>query len=77
MSVPDRVARHMSLRTRMVLSGAVAVVSAAAVTSVFFGLAVRAEMIDNADEVGEVRAEQVADLAQRGILPRKIVGVSA
>jgi signal transduction histidine kinase len=62
----------MSLRTRMVLSGAVAVVSAAAVTSVFFGLAVRAEMIDNADEVGEVRAEQVADLAQRGILPREI-----
>jgi len=56
----------------MVLSGAVAVVSAAAVTSVFIGLAIRAEMIDNADEVGEVRAEQVADLAQRGILPREI-----
>ena len=56
----------------MVLSGAVAVVSAAAVTSVFIGLAIRSEMIDNADEVGEVRAEQVADLAQRGILPREI-----
>jgi hypothetical protein len=55
---PGGAARHMSLRTRMVLSGAVAVVSAAAITSVFFGLAVRAEMIDNADEVGEVRAEQ-------------------
>ena len=62
----------MSLRTRMVLSGAIAVVSAAAVTSVFIGLAIRSEMIDNADEVGEVRAEQVADLAQRGILPREI-----
>jgi len=62
----------MSLRTRMVLSGAVAVVSAAAVTSVFIGLAIRSEMIDNADEVGEMRAEQVADLAQRGILPREI-----
>jgi signal transduction histidine kinase len=48
------------------------VVSAAAITSVFIGLAIRAEMIDNADEVGEVRAEQVADLAQRGILPREI-----
>jgi len=68
----DGAARQMSLRTRMVLSGAVAVVSAAAVTSVFIGLAIRAEMIDNADEVGEVRAEQVADLAQRGILPRQI-----
>ena len=68
----DGSARQMSLRTRMVLSGAVAVVSAAAVTSVFIGLAIRAEMIDNADEVGEVRAEQVADLAQRGILPREI-----
>ena len=34
----DGAARQMSLRTRMVLSGAVAVVSAAAVTSVFIGL---------------------------------------
>jgi signal transduction histidine kinase len=56
----------------MVLSGALAVVSAAAVTSVFIGLAIRAEMIDNVDEVGEMRAQQVADLAQRGILPREI-----
>ena len=38
----DQVARQMSLRTRMVLSGAIAVVSAAAVTSVFIGL-MRAE----------------------------------
>jgi len=56
----------------MVLSGAVAVMSAAALTSVFIGLSIRGEMIDNADEVGEMRAEQVADLAQRGILPREI-----
>lgn len=64
--------RQMSMRSRMVWTATVAVALAAAVLGVLIGLAIRAEMIDNADEVGEARAEQVADLASRGILPEQI-----
>jgi len=62
----------MSMRSRMVWTATLAVATAAAVLAVLIGLAIRSEMIDNADEVGEARAEQVADLASRGILPRQI-----
>ena len=62
----------MSMRSRMVWTATLAVALAVALTGVFIGLAIRAELVSNADEVGEVRAEQVADLASRGILPRHI-----
>ena len=68
----DGTTRQMSIRSRMVLSATVAVATAAAVTAVLIGAAIRAEMIRNADDVGDVRAEQVADLAARGILPKVI-----
>ncbi len=60
------------MRSRMVWAATLAVATAAAVLAVLIGLAIRSEMIANADEVGEARAEQVADLASRGILPRQI-----
>ena len=56
----------------MVWTATLAVATAAAVLAVLIGLAIRSEMVSNADEVGEARAEQVADLASRGILPRQI-----
>ena len=72
MSWGRRSGRQMSMRSRMVWSATLAVALAAALTAVLIGLAIRAELVSNADEVGEVRAEQVADLASRGILPKQI-----
>lgn len=65
--------QRMSLRSRMVLIATTAVAVVVALAGVFIVLAVRSELVSAADEVGEVRAEQVAQLAAAGDLPQKLV----
>lgn len=65
--------QRMSLRSRMVLIATTAVAVVVALAGVLIVLAVRSELISAADEVGEVRAEQVAQLAAAGDLPHKLV----
>ena len=43
-----------------------------ALTGLLVGIGIREELIDNADEVAEVRAEQLAELASQGLLPARI-----
>lgn len=65
--------QRLSLRSRMVLIAAGAVAVMVAVGGALIVLAVRAELIEAADEVGEARAEQIADLASTGSLPARLV----
>lgn len=60
---------HMSLRLRMVLVAGSAVVVVFALGSVLIVLAVRDELVDAVDDLAELRAQQVAALAERGELP--------
>jgi signal transduction histidine kinase len=65
----DLLVRRLSLRARMVLAALVAVT---VVVTLGFGLvllAVHTELVGAADDLGEVRAEQVAGLAREGVLP--------
>lgn len=64
--------QRLSLRTRMVLIAAGAVAAIVAVGGCLFLIAVRAELIGSADEVGEARAHQIADLAASGELPAEL-----
>jgi signal transduction histidine kinase len=65
--------QRMSLRTRMVLIATSAFVLMLTLAGVFIVLTTRAALLDNTDEVGEVRAEQVAELARMDLLPDRIV----
>jgi signal transduction histidine kinase len=65
--------QRLSLRSRMVLIAAGAVAVMVAVGGALIVLAVRAELIEAADDVGEARAEQIADLASTGRLPARLV----
>jgi signal transduction histidine kinase len=64
---------RISLRLRMVLIAAVAVAVVVTLGGALVLLAVRAELIDTADNVAEARADQIVDLAQRGKLPAELV----
>ena len=73
---PSRAPWHqrMSLRARLVLLAAVVLVMVVSLGGALIVLAVRAELIDSTDEVAEARAEQVAELAELGVLPEDLVG---
>ncbi|MEJ7706899.1 MAG: HAMP domain-containing sensor histidine kinase [Nocardioidaceae bacterium] len=64
--------RLLSLRSRMILVTAAIVAVVLAVGGVVILLAVEAELVDAADEVGEVHAAEVAALAAAGDLPRPL-----
>ena len=65
--------QRLSLRARMVLIAASAFTIVVVLAGGFIVLTVRAELVDAADETGEARAEQVADLAERDMLPPQLV----
>lgn len=65
--------QRLSLRSRMVLIAASAFTIVVVLAGAFIVLTVRAELVDAADDAGEARAEQVADLAVRGMLPPELV----
>ncbi len=69
MSGRDRPRRQMSLRSRMVLVATSLVAVVVALTGLLVGVAIRTELVHNADDVAEVRAEQFADMARAGVLP--------
>ncbi len=73
---PSRAPWHqrMSLRSRLVLIAAVVLVMVVSLGGALIVLAVREELIDSTDEVAEARAEQVAELAELGVLPEDLVG---
>ena len=56
----------------MVLGATSLVAVVVALTGLLVGIGIREELIDNADEVAEVRAEQLAELASQGLLPARI-----
>lgn len=64
--------RRLSLRSRMILVTAAIVAAVLAVGGVLILLAVKAELVDAADEVGEVHATEIAVLASAGDLPRPL-----
>jgi signal transduction histidine kinase len=66
----------MSLRLRMVVITSVALAVLVVLGGALIVLAVRAQLIHNADEAGQARAEQVAELAQLGSLPEDLVGTN-
>jgi len=65
--------QRMSLRTRMVFVAVSVFALMIALAGAFIVLTTRAALLDNFDEVGEVRAEQVAELARMDVLPNRIV----
>jgi signal transduction histidine kinase len=62
----------MSMRWRMVVVGTSVVAVVVALTGMLVGIAIREELVDNADEVALTRAQQLSDLASRGLLPEQI-----
>jgi signal transduction histidine kinase len=56
----------------MVLGATSLVAVVVALTGLLVGIGIREELIDNADEVAAVRAEQLAELASQGLLPARI-----
>lgn len=65
--------QRMTLRLRMVLIAAGAVTVMVTVGGALIVLAVHTELINAADEVGEARADQIAELAASGRLPGQLV----
>ena len=63
---------RLSLRTRMVMITATAVVLIVAAGGVLLVTSVRGGLIDTADQLGEAQAEQIALLAQHGTLPAQL-----
>lgn len=70
-SMPMREATvgRLSLRTRMVLLSSAIVTIVLVAAGLLFGVALRASLVDNVTESAVVRAEEIADLARRGVLP--------
>jgi signal transduction histidine kinase len=64
--------RRLSLRSRMIMATAAVVAVVLAVGGVLILLAVKAELVDAADEVGDATAMDVAELAASGTLPRPL-----
>ena len=64
--------RHMSLRVRMVVIAVVTVALLVTICGLLVVVMVRTELLVAADDVGEVRAEQVAELARLDVLPTRI-----
>jgi len=64
---------RVSLRARMVLVAATAVAAVVAAGGVLVLTSVRAELTHTVDHVGEAQAEQIAHLAQEGVLPARLV----
>lgn len=64
---------RLTLRSRMVLAAAMAVGVVAVVAGLLVLTSVHRELIDSADQVGEVQADQIAELARQGTLPPKLV----
>jgi signal transduction histidine kinase len=60
------------MRWRMVVVATSLVAVVVALTGVLVGIAIREELVDNADEVALARAEQLSELAARGALPARI-----
>jgi signal transduction histidine kinase len=56
----------------MVLVATSLVAVVVAVTGLLVGMAIREELVDQSDEVAQVRAEQLAELARAGALPARI-----
>jgi signal transduction histidine kinase len=63
---------RLSLRSRMIMATAGIVAVVLAVGGVLILLAVKAELVDTADEVGDVNAMDIAELASAGTLPRPL-----
>ena len=63
---------RLSLRSRMIMVTATVVAVVLAVGGALILLAVRAELVDAADEVGDANALDIAELASTGRLPRPL-----
>lgn len=72
MSIRVRTRRQLSVRPRMVLVVTSLVAVVVALTGLLVGVAIRQELVDNADEVAEARAAQLAELARDGVLPERL-----
>jgi signal transduction histidine kinase len=64
---------RLTLRSRMVLVAAASVAAVVVAGGALTMLAVRAQLIETADDIGAGRAEQIATLAARGALPKRLV----
>ena len=64
--------RRLSLRLRMILATAVVVAAVLMIGGALILLAVRAELIDTANEVGKANAADVAEMAVAGTLPEPL-----
>jgi signal transduction histidine kinase len=64
--------RRLSLRLRMILATAVVVAAVLSIGGALILLAVRAELIDTANEVGMANAADVAEMAAAGTLPQPL-----
>ncbi len=65
--------QQLSLRSRILLIAASAFAVVVVLAGLFIVLSVRDELIDSADDTGEARAEQLAELAATGSLPPELV----
>jgi signal transduction histidine kinase len=67
--------RRLSLRSRMIMSTATVVAVVLSVGGFLILLAVKVELVDAIDEVGDANATDIAELASAGVLPRPLPDV--